>query len=233
MKVQRLASFLSVPVFYIAGSLYGTAQNQSPTPMPMLTEEAGSNHVAVPSSALATDKTVGFAGNRELAIAGAPSPALPLKPGYVEPQPVVKGSLQSKTDRPSLRQVWIWGGLLAAEHSAAAFDGWTTRRSLTSGNGYERDPLMKPFANSAAIYPMLQIAPFGVDLVSHRMMSSRHAFFRRTWWIPQTVSIAASFWSGARNLHVTELICSLHSSGSHLPIHGFLIRARLEARADS
>jgi hypothetical protein len=203
MKVQRLASFLSVAVFYIAGSLYGTAQNQSPTPM--LTEEAGSNHVAVPSSALATDKTVGFAGNRELAIAGAPSPALPLKPGYVEPQPLVKGSLHSKTDRPSLRQVWIWEGLLAAEHSAAAFDGWTTRRSLTSGNGYERDPLMKPFANSAAIYPMLQIAPFGVDLVSHRMMSSRHAFFRRTWWIPQTVSIAASFWSGARNLHVAEL----------------------------
>jgi hypothetical protein len=119
---------------------------------------------------------------------------------------VVQRELKS-VDRPqpSQREVRIWRGLMVAEHSAAIFDAWTTRNSLDSGNGYERNPLMKPFAGSAAIYPALQVAPVGLDFLSHRMMRSRNSLFRSTWWLPQAASIAASLWCGSRNIQVANL----------------------------
>lgn len=120
------------------------------------------------------------------------------------PQPVAK-QVSRSLDRPSRGQIFLWRGLAVADHSAALFDSWSTRASLSSGNGYERDPLMRPFANSAAIYPMLQIAPFGADYLSHRFMRSNHVFLRRVWWVPQAASIGSSMWCGARNLHVAEL----------------------------
>jgi len=122
------------------------------------------------------------------------------------PQPIAKQSQKPKIEnRASRSEVLLWKGLAVAEHSAAVFDAWSTRQSLTSGNGYERDPLMKPFANSAAIYPVLQIAPFGADYLSHRFMRSNHVFLRRVWWIPQVASISGSMWCGARNLRVADL----------------------------
>jgi hypothetical protein len=121
------------------------------------------------------------------------------------PQSVAKQVSKSPLDRPSRGQIFMWRGLAVADHSAALFDAWSTRASLSSGNGYERDPLMRPFANSAAIYPMLQIAPFGADYLSHRFMRSNHAFLRRAWWVPQVASIGSSMWCGARNLHVADL----------------------------
>jgi hypothetical protein len=124
---------------------------------------------------------------------------------YLIVQPVATGTVRPKVERPSLRQVHAWEALLVAQHSAAIFDAWSTRQAITSGNGYERNPLMKPFANSAAIYPMLQIAPSGVDFFSRRFMNSNHVLLRRTWWVPQTVSIAASLWCGTQNLHVANL----------------------------
>lgn len=107
--------------------------------------------------------------------------------------------------QPSQREVRIWRGLLVAEHSAAIFDAWTTRDSLGSGNGYERNPLVKPFASSAAIYPALQVAPVGLDFLSHRMMRSRSSLLRKTWWLPQAASITASLWCGSRNIQVANL----------------------------
>jgi hypothetical protein len=106
---------------------------------------------------------------------------------------------------PSQREIRTWRGLLLAEHSAAIFDAWTTRESLISGNGYERNPLMKPFANSAAIYPALQVTPVGFDFLSHAMMRSRNPLLRKTWWLPQATSIAASIWCGSRNIRVANL----------------------------
>jgi hypothetical protein len=52
---------------------------------------------------------------------------------------------------------------------------------LGSGNGYEHDPLIKPFANSAAIYPALQALPLGLDYLSSRMMRSSKGMVRRLW----------------------------------------------------
>ena len=99
----------------------------------------------------------------------------------------------------------VWMTLVALQHGSAAFDAWSTRQALLSGNGYERDPLAKPFASSAAIYPALQILPVGLDYLSKRMMRSPNAMVRRLWWIPQTVSTAGFLWSGARNMHVAAL----------------------------
>lgn len=53
----------------------------------------------------------------------------------------------------SAREVRIWDGLMVAQRSAMVFDAWSTRRSIERGNGYDRNVLMQPFANSAAIYP--------------------------------------------------------------------------------
>jgi hypothetical protein len=146
---------------------------------------------------------------RNAATEDGPSPALGVSPTLLEPMlaahPAMKQGPQSEHPLPSQSQIRIWKGLAIAEHSAAFFDAWSTRAALASGNGYERDPLMKPFANSAAIYPMLQIAPFGVDYLSHRFMRSNHVLLRRIWWLPQAVSLGSSMWCGARNVHVADL----------------------------
>lgn len=152
-----------------------------------------------PTTVLAMNSMPRDASGSELAaLPTAPEPML-------TPQPVIKPTSNPEIKGPTRGEVRLWKGLAVAEHSAAIFDGWSTRESLTSGNGYETDPLMKPFANSAAIYPMLQIGPFGADYLSHRFMRSNHAFLRRMWWVPQVASISSSMWYGARNVQVADL----------------------------
>ncbi|PWT94821.1 MAG: hypothetical protein C5B53_12340 [Candidatus Melainabacteria bacterium] len=121
------------------------------------------------------------------------------------PQPVLKPTTMAAENSPSSRESRIWKTLLIAQHSAAAFDAWTTRRSIESGNGFERNILVRPFANSPAIYPALQLAPMAFDYLGHRLMRSRNRFFRNTWWIPQAASTTASLWCGSRNLRVADL----------------------------
>ena len=120
-------------------------------------------------------------------------------------QPVVRTQTSRSNENTikSPRRAWL--ALVAVQHGSAAFDAWSTRQSILSGHGYERDPLMKPFADSAAIYPALQILPIGLDYLSNRMMRSSNEMVRRLWWVPQTVSTVGFVWSGARNLHVAAL----------------------------
>src|SRR5215467_4008409 len=56
-----------------------------------------------------------------------------------------------------------WRGLTIAGHGAAFFDAWSTRASLSSGRGYERNPLMRPFAGNSSMYAATQVAPTGLD----------------------------------------------------------------------
>jgi hypothetical protein len=100
------------------------------------------------------------------------------------------------------RKIWI--GLAAGEHAAAIFDAWSTRRSLETGHTQELNPLVKPFSQSAAVYPALQVLPTACDFFSRMMMRSSHPLFRKTWWLPQTVGMAASILSGAHNLQFTH-----------------------------
>jgi len=101
------------------------------------------------------------------------------------------------------RKRW-WVGLATAQHSAAAFDAWSTRASITSGKGQELDPFMKPFANSGAIYAAIQLAPLATDYIAARMMRSHKGFVRKLWWLPQSVTTAGYMVSGVRNMHVAS-----------------------------
>lgn len=132
--------------------------------------------------------------------------------------PVIKPVVAAKPERglmPLLRSAVIpadttplerrtWMALSLATHGAAAFDAYSTRVSLESGRGYERNPLMKPFAGSGMIYPAAQVLPFGVDYLSRRMMRSDNALLRHTWWLPQLAASAGSTWVAVRNLHVAQ-----------------------------
>lgn len=101
---------------------------------------------------------------------------------------------------PDHRTRKIWLGLSIAEHSGAAFDAWTTRRVLSQDNAHELDPFLRPFAGNASLYGAIQVGPTIFDLLSRRMMTSKHEWLRRNWWILQAASATVSFFSGAHNL---------------------------------
>ena len=98
----------------------------------------------------------------------------------------------------------VWRGLVVASHSAAAFDAWSTRNSLSQGHGYERNPLMRPFAGNGSIYAATQAAPVGLDFLSRYMLRRNNSLVRKLWWVPQTAFTAGSIWVGVRNVHVAN-----------------------------
>jgi hypothetical protein len=113
----------------------------------------------------------------------------------------------------SQRRSWYLLGL--AQHGAAFVDARTTREALK--NYRVPDPLLRPFAHSAAIYPVMQIAPLGFDWLAVRMATSRHHWERHLWWLPQAVATAGFLWSGVHNLRLPRppgLPCHTGSSGA-------------------
>jgi hypothetical protein len=132
--------------------------------------------------------------------AAAPEPLLPFSPApaaFISSTPTPGNTPQQEKRR---KQLWI--GLGIAEHSAAAFDAWTTRRVVSSGDGQELNPLLRPFAGNASLYAAIQVTPLVLDFVSRRMMSSHREWERRTWWVPQGLSTAMSLAAGVHNLGV-------------------------------
>jgi hypothetical protein len=113
-------------------------------------------------------------------------------------KPAARGSYETA------RQRKIWYGLMAASHSSAAFDAWTTRRAVSGGYGVEGDPLMSPFAHSGAIYAATQVSPVVMDYLGHRMMTSNHEWMRRMWWFPQTAGASVSFSAGFHNYRMVH-----------------------------
>jgi len=193
MKLRMARNWLGIAVL---GSVTGTAVfgQQANVATPPASGVLAAAHVSWDSIAPA-DPSPELSASPSASNSLLRTAVLPAKP-----QPV-----RTADNQPTDREVRIWKTLVVAQHSAAAFDAWSTRRSIESGNGYERNVLMRPFANSVAIYPMLQIAPFGFDFLSHRMMRSQNRFFRKTWWLPQLASTGASLVFGARNLRVADL----------------------------
>ncbi|HVB35414.1 MAG TPA: hypothetical protein VNJ52_13730 [Patescibacteria group bacterium] len=126
----------------------------------------------------------------------APLPATPAPPleQPLDPPPIVVPYRLS----PGQQRAWLLLGL--AEHGAAFFDARTTRDAMT--HYQELDPLLRPFAHSAALYPVMQIAPAGLDWLAIRMATSRHRWLRRIWWLPQTAAAAGLLWSGVHNLRL-------------------------------
>lgn len=117
----------------------------------------------------------------------------PASQGFDAASPVKWYSLS-----PGQRRAWLLLGM--AQHGAAFFDARTTRAAM---NHYrELDPLMRPFAHSDALYPVMQIAPAGLDWLGIRLARSRHRWLRRFWWLPQAAATAGFVWSGVHNLHL-------------------------------
>lgn len=108
-------------------------------------------------------------------------------------KPAARGSYETT------RQRKIWYGLVAAGHSAAVFDAYTTRRAISGGYGVESNPIMRPFAQSNAIYFATQVTPAVMDYVGHRMMTSNHSWMRRMWWVPQLAGTSLSLGAGIHN----------------------------------
>lgn len=124
-----------------------------------------------------------------IAPAGGPLLSAPVKPA-------ARGTYETA------RQRKIWYGLMAAGHSAAVFDAYTTRRALSGNYGVESDPLMRPFAHSNAIYFATQASPAVMDYVGRRMMTSSHPWMRRMWWVPQVAGTGVSLSAGVHNYRV-------------------------------
>lgn len=118
-------------------------------------------------------------------------PFLPVKPVFARP-------------RETPRQRKMWYGLVLAGHSGAAFDAWSTRRAISGGYGQEANPLLRPFANSNAIYAATQVSPAFMDFLGKRMMVSQHGWVRKIWWLPQAAGASLSFASGAHNVGVVH-----------------------------
>ena len=127
----------------------------------------------------------------EALIAPVPQPSLLIPPVVVAPAP--------RKPEVSLRQREVFYSLMAAEHGAAVLDAWSTRQVLQQG-GSELDPLVRPFAHSAALYPALQVTPFAVDYFAAKLMRSNHSVLRKLWWVPQVVATSGSVYCGVANL---------------------------------
>ena len=96
-----------------------------------------------------------------------------------------------------------WWALAAVQHAAVGFDSWSTRYSVSNG-GRELDPLMRPFANSNSLYPVMQAGPAALDYVSLRMLRSHNRWMRRLWWAPQAALATGSVISGIHNVGVAN-----------------------------
>lgn len=125
--------------------------------------------------------------------ADAISPAIEPASPNAAIKPIRSGSYETP------RQRKIWYGLIAVGHSAAAFDAYSTHRAVTGGYGTESNPMLRPFADSNAIYAMTQISPAVMDFLGHKMMTSNHAWMRKFWWVPQVAGAGFSVGAGVHN----------------------------------
>jgi hypothetical protein len=126
-------------------------------------------------------------GAGSMGIIAAPVPAAPLPPFKAGPNEI------RKTSR-------MWAVLTIAQHIAATFDAWSTRHALSAGGRYEADPMMRPFANSPAIYGAIQAGPVVLDYVGRRMSRSQSKWMQRLWWVPQSAATAGFLFSGSHNV---------------------------------
>jgi hypothetical protein len=117
-----------------------------------------------------------------------------------DPNPARENRIERAIETPSRRE-WLF--LAVVEHGAAAFDAYSTRQAVGHG-AIEQDPLMRPFAGSAAIYAATQVGPLLFDLLARHMQHSEYPLVRRVWWLPQSLSAGVSIFSGVHNLNVAS-----------------------------
>jgi len=192
--MRRLAAVLLLAV---------AAQCQTPDVSRSIVQRVDSPRVA--SSSRASSE------NLLLAQAGEPIAAAPMSQAVsgsvtAAAQPILKTAVLkpvkvTTVNQDRARNARVWYSLIVFNHAAAGFDAYSTRQAIGHG-GQELNPFLKPFANSAAIYPALQVWPTGMDFVGNKMMHSQNRFLRRAWWVPQVASTAAFVSFGIHNLGV-------------------------------
>ena len=114
--------------------------------------------------------------------------------------PVKNGGIIEVKSMPS-RKSWLM--LSLAQHSAAAFDAYSTRRAVSHG-AVEADPMMRPFVNSPGLYAAIQVGPVVLDLLARKMQRSQNNMVRRMWWLPQSLATAEFIYAGQHNLRVAN-----------------------------
>jgi hypothetical protein len=159
--------------------------------------------LVVPSSSAWARGAANAAAPAASALPAAPVPAAApesqsLETLRIEQPKLGKFGKVGVEEMPSRRK---WIALSVAVHAAAAFDAYTTRQAIGRG-AVEADPMMRPFANSPAIYAAIQVAPVLMDFAARRMQRSHNTFVRKMWWLPQTSGTAMYFFSGVHNLGV-------------------------------
>jgi hypothetical protein len=127
-----------------------------------------------------------------------PAAAAPAEPAAFIATPT--GDNRVKLQERRNKRIWL--ALAIAQNSSATFDAWTTRRVISSGEGHETDPLLRPFASNDSLYAVIQVAPVALEYLSWRMMHSDHQWERRTWWMPQAAGAVMNLASGVHNLGV-------------------------------
>jgi hypothetical protein len=125
-----------------------------------------------------------------------------LLPGGGEPVMSVAAMKKKRPEAAGVGVPKMWFVLGAMEHGAATFDAWSTRRNIVEGTMHEADPIMRPFANSNAMYAAVQVAPVLFDLLSKQMLRNSHSWVRKSWWVPQSASTVTSIFSGAHNVAI-------------------------------
>ena len=89
--------------------------------------------------------------------------------------------------------------LAEIDAGAAILDDVSTRMVIENG-GYERNPLMRPFVHNSGTLAAETVGELWlVAFVADRMKHSRHALLRKTWWLPQALSISAKVSGGIYN----------------------------------
>jgi hypothetical protein len=128
--------------------------------------------------------------------------SLPLSAPKAFLAPVYRAPEKPRSEKPNRR---LWLTLTVAQHGAATFDAWSTRRVISSGNGVEENPLLKPFASNASLYAAIQLSPAVLDYLGRRMMKRQKGWAGHVWWLPQALGTAISLASAAQNLHVASV----------------------------
>jgi hypothetical protein len=124
-------------------------------------------------------------------------PAAPIKPANPP-----KFAMRTRMETPTQKITWI--GLAVVGHGAAAFDAYSTRQAISGGYGSESNPLLRPFSHSNALYAATQVSPAVMDLLGHKMMTNRHPWVRKMWWVPQTAGAGFSFSAGVHNMSLLK-----------------------------
>lgn len=152
------------------------------------TDAAGPGNTGQPT--LLADRTASTAQNSQ-SLETIRVPQLP----YAKPVKIVG------VERVPSRKTWLI--LSIANHSAAAFDAYSTRTAVSRG-AVEANPLVRPFAGSDGLYAAIQVMPLALDFVARHMQRSQNRVLRHTWWVPQTASTGLFLFAGAHNLTVAR-----------------------------